>query len=458
MDEMVSANVGDVLSVAELDIALLRQRGFVASYIMDKGNKKWIDALDMLEPAFRQSLDSVERATGTEEDLAMIRKVRETFERYVAKRREVISMYDRGEEAAAMRAYLGELDVAYFAAISACDAVLDVNRREIIRALADERHEIRRLTALMAGSGLVVALLGLALIWQLLAQVFIPLKRMAKDIGAVSGGAEPYTGDELTSLQFHMRALLEEISRSRFDRRDREADGQVDRLAAVGNAVASIAHEIRNRLTLIGGFARTIERRPDDTGRVRSAASIILQSSSRIERMLTDVLEFSKPRHAPLCEHSLNDLVRETVDHLAEGVPSNVALSVELDPSTPSVIMDPDAVEQVIINLVRNSIEAVEAGGKVKVSTKPVSGGAVFVVEDDGPGIPDEIREKMFEPFFTTKKTGSGLGLSITRKIVYEHGGEISFSSQPNRGTVVTVILRNQRPTRPSRESREAGG
>jgi signal transduction histidine kinase len=443
MDEMVSENVGDVISVEELDVALLKQKGFVAAYIVDKGNRKWIDELERLEPEFDKTLDLLEQSAGTDEDRALFRRAHRTFDRYAEKRRDVVSLYDAGKTEAAVTSYLGDLNEAYLEAIAACDTIVEVNKRHIKRALGDEQQEISRLTAVMAGSGVVVALLGLGLSWLLFSQVFVPLKRMARDMRVFSSGGELSSDDDFASLQYHTRALLEEISRSRSKRSTGAENGdQLDRLAAVGNAVAFIAHEIRNRLMMIGGFARTIERHPDDPDRVQQEAGIIFQSSSRLEQMLAEVMEYSKPPRAPRSEQSLNDLVRGTVSSLADYAPPGVTIEVALDPSAPAVVMDSGAMEQVIINLVRNAVEAFEKGGTVKVSTSCAAGEAILVVEDDGPGIPAEIRGKVFEPFFTTKKSGSGLGLSICSKIVSEHGGEISISSEPGRGTAFRIVFK----------------
>jgi len=444
MDEMVTANVGDIISVAELDIELLKQRGFVEAYLLDKGNKSFLAELSRREPAFRQSLDRAETSVGTEEDRIIVRKLRGAFDRYVAKRMEVVSLYDEGNVGAAIDLYLGDLAAAYDEAISACDEILAVNQRDIKNALANERLEIDRLTAVMAGSGALVALFGIALSWLLFSQVFVPLRRLASDMKAISGGMEPSSADELGALQYHLRTLLEEISRARAGQNKKEqGDAQLDRLAAVGNAVAFIAHEIRNRLTTIGGYAHMIEGRPNEPDRVRRQAGIILQSSSRLEQMLAEVMEYSRPRERPRTPHSLNDLVNETAAHLAASVPAGMALELALDPATPEVVMDPGAIEQVIINLVRNAAEAAGEGGAVKVSTKPAAGGATLEVADNGPGIPAEVQSRIFEPFFTTKRTGSGLGLSICRKIVSDHGGEISVASEPGAGTTIVVTFRN---------------
>jgi signal transduction histidine kinase len=452
IDAMVSTNVDEVISVAELDIELLKQRGFVEGYLLDKGNKRFLEELDRREPDFRERLDRAERYFGTERDRAMIRNIRDAFARYTAKREEVVSLYDQGKVKEAVALYLDGLDAAYNEAITACDEIVAANQQDIVVVLDADRKEIERITGVMTGSGVLVAILGIALSWVLFGQVFLPLRRLANDMKSISGSAEPAAANELDSMQYHIRALLDEISRTRTAMNTVECgDEQLDRLAAVGNAVAFIAHEIRNRLATIGGYAHMIEGRPADADRVRRHAGIILQSSSRLEQMLAEVMEYSKPRERPRAAHSLNELVSDTVSQLAPSVPAGLALEVELDPATPEVLMDPAAIEQVVINLVRNGAEAAGEGGTVKVSTKPVQGGAALVVSDNGPGIPAEVQARIFEPFFTTKRTGSGLGLSICRKIVSEHGGDISVTSRPGAGATFVITLRN--PGSPARSS-----
>ncbi len=443
IDEMVSTRVGDLVLVAELDAALLKQRGLTAAYLIDRGGGKWIADLDRLEPVFRDILDRLWHSSDSERDRALVREARKSFERYVLMRRKMLALYEGGDEEAAVELYLGELGEVYREAAAACDSIVQASNRDIERIFSEERSELGRLTAVMAASGAMVAVLGLALLWLLFTSVFVPLKRMARDMGAVSGGGS-FSGDDLDSLQYHLKELLEEISRTRSDRQAHPGgDEHTDRLAAVGNAVAYIAHEIRNRLAMVGGYARLIEKHPDDRETAAEGARIIFQSSSRLEQMLTEVMEFSRPMTGHRSAHSLNDLVRGTMATLVAGAPPGVTMNIEIDEDAPRVVVDPTALEQVVINLVRNACEALEHGGSITVSTKRSAAGALLIVSDDGPGIPEDIRGKIFEPFFTTKKSGNGLGLSICRKLVSENGGDLSLVSEPAGGATFVVTLRD---------------
>ncbi|RJP74563.1 MAG: hypothetical protein C4524_12715, partial [Candidatus Zixiibacteriota bacterium] len=180
---------------------------------------------------------------------------------------------------------------------------------------------------------------------------------------------------------------------------------------------------------------------PDDPAKVQEYMGYVVHETSRLTRMLTEVMEFSRPVRVKREVQPLNPVVERAVHVVKQQVPEEVTLTLTLDPELPSLLLDSGSVEQVVINLVRNAVEAVGEQGKVQVQTRVWNGGAAIVVEDDGPGIPEETQARIFEPFFTTKRQGNGLGLPICREIVAEHGGHILLNSTPGRGASFTVTL-----------------
>jgi len=236
--------------------------------------------------------------------------------------------------------------------------------------------------------------------------------------------------------------MLAQLARARSVSRDaRPVDDQISRQIAIGAAVAHVAHEFKNALTSIGGFARFIERNPEDASRVREDAAIIARGSDRLEQMVRETLEYSRPNSMKPVVQPLNATVREALEGLRGRVPDGVVIESDLAASVPEVAFDAAHIERVVANLVGNAIEAVGAGGVIRVGTQAIEGGAELRVEDNGPGIPPEIRDRLFEPFFTTKSEGSGLGLAICRQIIAGHGGTIRCEPGRGRGTVFRVIL-----------------
>jgi signal transduction histidine kinase len=214
------------------------------------------------------------------------------------------------------------------------------------------------------------------------------------------------------------------------------------KLAAIGRVAAHIAHEIRNPLATIGGFAHAISSRPMPEARVRENAQIVYDEVRRLERMLSGIMDFSRPAHPVPVRQSLNAAVARTARMLAEQFAPRVAIEFSPDPAAPLAAFDAGQIEQVLMNLVKNSAEAMgESGGRVRVATVARDAAAVISIADDGPGIPGDLHERIFEPFFTTKKGGTGLGLAVCRQIIAEHGGEMRVESDPGTGTTFRVVL-----------------
>jgi signal transduction histidine kinase/PAS domain-containing protein len=219
------------------------------------------------------------------------------------------------------------------------------------------------------------------------------------------------------------------------------------KLAAVGRVAAHIAHEIRNPLATIGGFAHAIRNRPDNVERIKMSSGIIYDEVMRLEHMLSGIMDFSRPTRPVLVCQSVNAAVRKAVGLLAEQMPEGVALEAELDELLPECTFDAAQMQQVIINLVKNAGEAMEqSGGHIVVSTERAEGGNVLRIRDDGPGIPKAIQTKIFEPFFTTKRGGTGLGLAVCRHIVSEHGGDLTIDSSPGAGTSIGIFIPDAAP------------
>jgi len=217
---------------------------------------------------------------------------------------------------------------------------------------------------------------------------------------------------------------------------------EATRLAAVGEVAAHVAHEIRNPLVNIGGFANRILKRPEDREGNRQKAQIIFKEVLRLENILRDVMDFAAPGLQRLELTQLNDVVRSTCELLDMDVAGkSLHLSLDLHPDLPATRFDPSRIKQVVLNLMRNAIEASPEGGEIRITTWPENGRLGLAVRDNGPGIPAEQRPDLFKPFVTTKRGGSGLGLSATKKIIEDHGGAIEVDTEPGRGATFRVYL-----------------
>jgi len=216
-----------------------------------------------------------------------------------------------------------------------------------------------------------------------------------------------------------------------------------ERLTAIGEMAARVAHEIRNPLVAIGGFARSLLQKAsagDPT--TRDALEIIVDEVRRLETIVREVLDFSRPTPPKIGSVSSRKLVDEAFELLRwELDQSGVIATVEEEEGTPLASADRDQLFQAIVNLLRNAMNAMPRGGTIDVRVRPFQHGVEIAITDTGTGMSADVLGRAFEPFYTTKNDGSGLGLTIASQIVRDHQGEIRIESKEGVGTTVSLRL-----------------
>jgi signal transduction histidine kinase len=243
--------------------------------------------------------------------------------------------------------------------------------------------------------------------------------------------------------------LVQDLSLSNEEIRD--AQQQVVRaesLAAIGRLSAAIAHEVRNPLSGISAAAQALLKSAAATGAVSPdlpLLRIIDRESKRLNRIITDFLQFARPRTPVMRRVSVPAMIESTISLLEQEMGGRFRIERGFSPETPPAHADGDQVKQVLINLVLNSIQAMPAGGTLSFASRAAelpSGPAVEItIGDSGPGIPPADFSRVFEPFFSTKKEGTGLGLAIAHQIVHSHGGTISAHSSSGQGALFRILL-----------------
>lgn len=218
---------------------------------------------------------------------------------------------------------------------------------------------------------------------------------------------------------------------------------QARKMAAIGELSTYIAHEIRNPLFAIGGFARSLLRGEGLDDEARNKVNVILEEARRLDGILKSILNYAKPTKAKSNEVDVNIVVSETAQLMGIGCgQENIRLETVLDTDVAQARGEPELLKQCLINMVKNSMESMGGGEGSITLTTGMDGKNVFVrVDDDGRGIPDEVKLRVFNPFFSTKDEGSGLGLAMTKKLVEDVGGSIRLVSQVGVGTSVTIWL-----------------
>ena len=225
----------------------------------------------------------------------------------------------------------------------------------------------------------------------------------------------------------------------------RETQGklvQSEKLAAIGEVAAHVAHEIRNPLVTIGGFARSIKRQLEEAHPCTRSVDIVVEEVQRLEKILANVMDFSKPSAPWKRPTKINQVIQNTCILLGNEFESrNISLTQRLDPGLPLVMVDGEQIKQAVLNILKNAIESIGGDGRITVSSRLEEGFVWIDVGDTGKGIAEDMVPNLFDPFFTTRPDGTGLGLAVTRKIVVDHGGDIEVKSKLGIGTTFTVSL-----------------
>jgi len=304
-------------------------------------------------------------------------------------------------------------------------------------------REVLNIIALVAMTGFFVAVV-----------IFMSLQKRTRDIRL---GLESIQSDPSYRFDIHggTFGFIAESINSLVDNLDQEHRNlqalekelhQQDKLASLGKLIAGVAHEVKTPLAIIKTRVQLWQQADKS---IKSSEPIFLdsldlvvQEINRLTRLVNRLLVFSKPINTDLATHDLNALMRETVSMLRVDH-DKVSFSESYDENIPSIPMDHQAIKQVLINIITNSIHAAGEESEIKISTglSSIEGLLSLRIQDNGPGISADILDKIFDPFFTTKKQGAGLGLSISYEIINAHSGKIRFVNEPSDGLTCIIQL-----------------
>ena len=234
---------------------------------------------------------------------------------------------------------------------------------------------------------------------------------------------------------------------------------QAEKLAIIGKMSSTIAHELRNPLVPIGGFANLIYKRVEEGSPLKKYADIIVREISRLEGLLQNILYFTKDIKLALEPVNLNEIINDLLFMYNKTFSDkNIELQAHLSPNIPITQLDPSKIKQALINILTNAIHAMPDGGILTVEsrTKGKEGKryALISIGDTGTGISDEVKKTIFDPFFTTKIQGIGLGLTLTKGIIEAHEGNIEVESKEGEGTTFIISL----PIRDMQETHNSQG
>jgi signal transduction histidine kinase len=283
--------------------------------------------------------------------------------------------------------------------------------------------------------------------------VAIPIMLKERLIGLMVLGRKAnqkdYTNEEIEIMDAFSNQASLAISRALMYRDMSLKDRQImqsEKMASLGELASGIAHEIRNPLAIIAGSAETMKKREDREIK-EEMVGYILEESDRINTMITNFLDFAKPKEPELVSCDIVEVIRKTIQLILPQARTQNVEVVGNFPQKPHYIeVDPELIQHAFMNIELNALEAMEHGGVLRIDVTHNQGGRVLIrFSDTGRGVPPKISQKIFDPFFTTKEGGTGLGLSIAHNIVESHGGTLTNTSNDVKGTTFTINLPIQR-------------
>jgi len=316
-----------------------------------------------------------------------------------------------------------------------------------------ERHAV-----LFVAGAIAVAICGalLVVLTYLIQRPLVELQQKIAQLGSGDLNASvtfAHRNDEIGDLGRNFNQMVQQLreSREEIERLHRTQMSRAEHLATLGELATGLAHEIRNPLAGIAGVIEIVGRDLPTTSPARAVVKDVCQEIARINQIVTDLLQTARPHPPRVRKSDLNT----TVEHAVmlgrqQALAKSIEIALHKDPTLPEVEHDSDQIHQVMLNLLLNALQAIEKNGQITVTLSSKDSTAVVEVTDNGRGIRQQDLPNIFRPFFTTKGEGTGLGLSLARRIVEEHHGRIDVTSSVGKGATFAVVLPLQKIAVPS--------
>ncbi|HLK10719.1 MAG TPA: ATP-binding protein [Candidatus Binatia bacterium] len=414
---------------------VVREKSRLADYLL-AGDRAALDAIRPHRQQFQAWIDELGDFARTDPERALIAHMRGSYAAYTSKADEVIRRQQAGDPQAARAVFVAMAgDVEELLAdgqqlLALAEQDMRARRRAAEAAIAQGRSIVLWLTA-------VGALFSLVLGFVLSRYAARPIYRLVLRLGA-SGVVDrvEVDGDELGTLEAHVTALLERV------RQQERALQQAEKLSELGEIASEIAHETLNPVSGVKAMLQALRRTALPPERLARELSEMERQLGRVADTVRRLMCYARPLEPKMAAAPVRRVVDQAV-RTAELVPATQGCTIRTEPVPADLRweMDPELIEQVLVNLIVNACEASPPGGEVEVRAAIERGELSLVVRDHGPGISPAIRERLFHPFFTTKPHGNGLGLAVSRNIVREHGGQIDVGSTDGGGSAFRVLL-----------------
>ncbi|MFH2137841.1 MAG: ATP-binding protein [Candidatus Omnitrophota bacterium] len=394
---IMKENVSSLKAAEELELAVLNQKGLVASYFLDE-NPFWLNTLEEKKKDFYVWFNKAQEVALTDNEKGILEDIYTQYKKYDTQRNKTIKIFEAGRKEEARKMLLTDVRNSIDSLYNKCEDLILANEVLIAKAEVSSQDNVFRMTVLIWTTIIVTLCLG-------------------------------------TFLGFFVaRNINEQLIRSA-------------KMASLGKLSANIAHEIRNPLTAVKMRLYTLAEEIKTNPGIQEDLNVISEEINRMEKTVKHFLDFARAPELNLQNCDINEILDGTITLVSrQAVLQKIQIQKKLDAVIPDTAMDKEQMRQVFLNVMLNALEAMPSGGILSVLTsmtkdKEFKENFEIVIKDTGTGIPVDHRKRVFEPFFTTKSEGTGLGLFIASRIIQMHGGVITVENSPDKGAVITIRI-----------------
>jgi len=443
-EEVSVRTKSDLDAVHQLKTALLNQKGFATYYFLD-GDPQWLEQLEFHRRAFEKWLGVAREQSESDEELFLLDGIESNYRLYRDLKQEVIGYYKNGDTTKGAQLHW-QVRTRFFELYSLCEDLREQTMRRIDHIQQEARAQALFFSALTVAGMMAALVLGVTLILVLFTSILGPIRRLA--VEAAGQTAMSSGGDGVWALKNQVRSLIKDIDRTKVElEHNQERMLQSEKMAVMGKLAADVAHSIRNPMTAIKMRLFSLMRDLDLTPIQTEDFEVISEEMHHLDNIVSNFLEFSrspKLRKQKVDMRELLDMTLRLLQHRLEL--HEVEVVRHRNGPLHAIDADPELLKEALVNFVVNACEAMGKGGRLAVTDEGIVaegiGAAVCVrFSDTGPGIPKSLGNNVFEPFFSTKEDGTGLGLAIAKKIIEEHGGQLTIGDSEEGGATFVIVL-----------------
>jgi signal transduction histidine kinase len=444
LNQVVVEDTVSLQAAREMETSLANQKGFATYYFLD-GDTKWLKELSVHRREFILFLDKAYEVNQGTTAIQLLDQIREKYERYITDKDKVIEMYKVGDLKTGESLHW-DVRKNFFELNNLCRQYTHAMELNIRGTLEVSRVRVQRISTAAVIFMLVTLILLALLVVVMISQILFPIRRLSREDAMADKPDVP--GNEVKALSKRVHGLMEDMNRTRSElEQSQELLLNSEKMALCGKLATEVAHSIRNPMTSINMRLFSLKRSLELTDFQQEDFEVVSEEMRRLDNIVRNFLEFSRPHKLKKQRINISDVINKTLALLCHRLElHSVTVIRKQSEGLSRIEADSELLKEVFVNLIVNACEAMEDGGEIVISeedalAEKIGRAVVVKVQDNGPGMSDEIQGRVMEPFETTKADGTGLGLFIAVRIVEEHGGTLELRSKEGFGTTFTLTF-----------------